>query len=163
MANIETHIQESNMGPFIQLFELNDGTNIFRFTNGTDASGGFISFDGNDYTPLPCELRDVLVSTTQPTRPTLVFSQLNKFLFSALASGDIVGSTLKRTRTFLEDLATPSEILPVEVFIVSAVRSLNKVEAVLQLASATDINQNTLPRNRLYQSQFPGLRGLSSI
>lgn len=163
MANIETHIQAHSLGPFVQLFELDDGTNLFFFTNSTDAGGGSITFDGNTYTPIPCELTGVAVSTTQPTRPTLTFSQLNKFLFSALATGDIVGSTLKRTRTFLDGIDTPSETLPVDLYIVSAVRSLNKAQAILQLANATEINQATLPRNRLYTTQFPGLRGLSSI
>lgn len=158
-----SHTQKQQLGPFIELFTLDDGATLFHFTPQTDGSGGSLVFNGDTYTPLPCEISGISETSTKPSTATLTISQLNKYMFSAIATGDVVGAKLTRIRTFEELLSSPTETLPTQIFTVRAVSRLNKLMAVFQLSSVLELNKTTLPARLCYSDEYPGLRGLTSV
>lgn len=156
-----SHIQQSSLGPFIQLFELNTDSQIFYFTPMTAADGSEVVYDGNHYVSLPVQIDGINRTSTQPARPTLRISQLNKFMFLAIASGDILGSTLVRRRTFQALLGSSSETLAVDRWVVMQINSLNKAECEFQLGSMFEKNTIKLPRKIVLQHEYPGIRTLA--
>lgn len=163
--SIETHIQKENVGPYIELFKLDtsvNGGSVYFFTPNND-NGTPITWDGDVYNDVACRIDGISYSYAEPSTPTLNITMINKFMYSAIITGDVVGATLTRNRTFQELLATPAERLPPDIFLIKAIASLNKRECVLALGSIIDKNTVKLPRKLVLQDEFPGIRSVATL
>lgn len=158
--SIESHIQQSSLGPFIELYELETDGNIYYFTPNNNG-GANLQWNGNTYTPLPVELRDVRQSGDEPARPVLALSNVNKFLLAGIIAGDIIGSTLTRRRTFQQLLNDPGEQLATDTYFVMQILSMSKLLVELQLGSPVDKNNIKLPRKLVLPDDYPGIKNLS--
>ncbi len=121
MSSLQPDIQQEinklqNTSGYVELFKLDAsafGGPIYLFTNQQAADGGYVSFGGIAYTPIPIYAQgfDVTSTGTQP-KPTLTISNVNKTLLAAVVGmGDLVGAKVTRIRTyekFLDDGATPN-------------------------------------------------------
>ncbi len=151
---IESHVQNSSLGKFITLFQLdltNLGGEISYFTAGP-LDGAAVLFDGNSYVPLPIQADGFEWSGkgSLPT-PKIKLANINGLLVSTIIQySDLVGGTLTRIRTFDRFLDTgaepdPTAIFPIDVYRVERKSNQNKVFVEWELSASLDQEGVMLP------------------
>lgn len=168
---IEAEIQKLNPSAYIELFEVDLtalGDTIYRFHAGTNGLTQPIVWQGNTYSPWPCQASGFDYNTSgQIPRPKITLSNVNGAItILVLALNDCVGGKVTRKRTLAKFLdaanfsggnpsADPDAHLPDEVYYIDrkAVESKSVVE--FELTAAFDVSGVQLPRRQIIQNLCP--------
>ncbi len=139
------------------------GGGVFRFTASAFESAP-VSFGGETYAPTPIETSgwEMTSQGTMP-RPTVKVANVNGLLSSVISeTGDMVGATFRRIRTFrrfldgMED-ADPGAHFPIDVYRVERKSNQNRVYIEWTLAAAMDQQGRKLPGRQVTRRDFPGV------
>lgn len=147
-------VQTFDPGKIVTLFQLDAtilGGPIYYFTSCT-VDGGFISWNGDDYTPIDIEAEGFEWNGqgVLPT-PKIRISNINKVASAAVIEfGDLLGSVLTRIRTFEQFLdgqvdADPTAIFPLDIYKVERKTAHNKAFVEWELSAAIDQEGRRLP------------------
>lgn len=151
---IESDVQKSYPGDFIELFDLDAsafGGGVHRFVRDTD-SGQPVLWQGNLYMPLAFEA-DGFEMNGQGSlpRPKLRASHLNTTLMALVAEhDDLLGTVVTRWRTFTRYLdngpdANPDIHFPPDVYVIDQKTGQDNVSIEWELAAAMDQEGRKLP------------------
>ena len=154
MSDIAQESQSFSPDDMVVLFELDAttiGGSILRFTSSAWEDKE-IKFDDNTYSPVPVEAEGFEWNGrgTFPT-PTLRVSNVNKVASAAVIDyEDLLGATVKRTRTFRQFLddgtsPDPTATFPIDIYKVERKTAHNKVFIEWELSSAIDQEGRRLP------------------
>lgn len=154
MTQISALLQDMSPGNLIELFQLDTssvGGNVYYFFQGANGEEP-ITFGGIDYQPVDCEFEGMEVNGTSalPT-PTVRIANaggLPQILINTY--GDLVGSRVKRIRTFkryLDDGAEPDTgaILGPDIFRIERKSGENPVFIEWELSAAADQQGMMIP------------------
>ena len=127
------------------------GEAVFHFTPGL-INGAIIRYQGIDYQPFPIQMTgwELTSQGTQP-RPKVAVSNVGGRIVDVIARADsLVGSTLRRTRTFTKfldngDSPDPDAHWPVQSFIVDRKSQHNKMVVEWELANPLDARNIKIP------------------
>lgn len=168
MTALTVAVNKPALSAYVELYILDCSTiggGVFRFTPMTNENAQQVVYDGASYTPLPIKTEGwEWTSNGAPPRPTLVVSNVNKFLQGAVQTlGDIVGAKLTRIRTFKQFLdgqpgADVNARYPDDVYLIEQKLSHNKNEISWLLSSVVDRPNLRLPRRQVLRDKdFPGV------
>lgn len=153
----------------ITLFEL-DATpigrpDILRWTEGPNAEGDPVIWQGENYAPFPIEAQGFAAASSGALpRPTLTASNIGGLLGQFLRSiGDGLGARLTRRRTLVKYLdaanfpdgnpgANPAAHLPDDVYYVARRVSEDPIAIQFETAAAFDVQGVMLPRRQVIAS-----------
>lgn len=154
MSDIAQESQSFSPDDLVVLFELDAtalGGSVLRFTSSAWETQSIV-FDTNTYVPVPIEAEGFEWNGRgQFPTPTLRISNVNKVASAVVIDfDDLLGATVKRTRTFrqfLDDGATPdtTAIFPIDVYKVERKTAHNKVFIEWELSSAIDQEGKRIP------------------
>lgn len=165
-ANIGRAVQTSAPGGFIELFEIDftpidptAGTLYFLPTKEDDHGVGTVMWQGNEYIPLPIDISGVSVSGRGALpRPVIRASNvLGTMSLVYRTFGTLGGAILTKWTTFeqyLDNGATPdpNAHLPVDIWYLDRVVSLNRREIQVECRSLLDFNRQQLPARQMLRS-----------
>lgn len=160
MPSINEDIQLLDVGSgYIELYQLdctNIGGTVYYFTNTRPVANESISFNGQEYMPLPIATSGFeRKQDGSQDRPILQVSNINKVLLGAIVQlGDIVGAKLTRLRTlskYLDSGATPNGAmtLPPDVYYVAKKTSQDATLVQFDLCTALERFYVKLPRRQV--------------
>lgn len=153
-------------GARVELFVLdatNIGGDITRFHAGTNALGGPVKWQGEDYQPLPIEATGFEINGrgTLP-RPKLRVANIGGAITALLLQfGDLRQAKVLRKRTMVKYLdaanfpggvnptADPSQHLQDDVYVIDRKAAENKTLVEFELAAATDLPGVMLPGRQI--------------
>ena len=152
---LATSIQQAEIGAFVELFTLDVtslGAGILYWTPSRPSADKPVTWRGETYTSVDIQADgfDLTAGGTLP-RPRLTIGNADNLVGSLLSQyGDVLGCTVTRTRTLYEYLddqlgADPDAAWPVDIYRVERKVSQNKMQVVLELATATDQAGVTMP------------------
>jgi lambda family phage minor tail protein L len=160
------NVRELEMSGWVELYQLditelnNDVPLIVYFCNFTNGSGGKVSFDSQEYDPIPVSASGFQVSGEGPLpSPTLSVSNIGSVLVPLIIQfDDLLGAKLTRIRTLrkhLDDGSDPDPTLKdVGGWIVER-KTLQTSEVISwELKSKIDVKNKRLP-GRTIQSSCP--------
>jgi lambda family phage minor tail protein L len=153
---IQEHIQKSNLGALVTLFQL-DLTGFgdmvyYLYAGDQDAVSQNILFGGHSYLPLPLQTSgwETTGEGTLP-RPTVTIANINS-LWTALvtANKDLLGAPLTRIRTFDKFLdggsnPDPTATLPIDQYILTRKTKHNRTQITWELSASMDQAGTMLP------------------
>ncbi len=158
---IEDDIQQLDIGKIVTLFVVDTrpigGTDILRFTPSVNFDqSALVRFDGNDYSPIPCEATGFEYNGRGPIpTPTLTISNALGFLSAAVIEfSDLIGAVVQRIRVFdkyIGNVPNP-ESLPIDHFTIEQKTAQNKVFVEFQLSSILDQEGVKIPRRQILRS-----------
>jgi len=163
---ITKRLQLSAPGAKIELFDLdftpvNSGIGVLRWYPGSaeDSPLGTISWRGNLYEPHPVEIDEIDVSGAGSLpRPKIKVSNVKGDITTLIRNvGSIGGAILTRWQTFTDYLdgqpdANPNGYLPLDVFILDRIVTLNKQVVEVECRSVLDFEREQLPAREMLQS-----------
>jgi lambda family phage minor tail protein L len=135
------------------------GGSVYYFSNTVNEDGSAISFGGQVYTHLPCQMTGMEISGDgKPTQPTFTVATLGGPVAALILQyNDLRGAVVTRTHTlgkyldFLPDGTTANGAadgtakMPTSLFIISQKVSANRTGAEFQLVSPIDTEGARLP------------------
>jgi lambda family phage minor tail protein L len=148
----------------VELFELDTtiypGGSVLRFHAGINGLSAYVTFNGQQYVPLPIEAEGFEWSGSGPLpRPTVRVANVTGLMGAAVREmEDLIGCKLTRRRTFVKYLdavnfeggvnptADPSAEFTKDVFYVNRKASENKFMIEFELASMLDVQGVKLPK-----------------
>lgn len=155
-------------GAMIEMFELEVGANVYRFSNQTNESGGDIVWQGQTYTRMPIEANGFEFSTQgKLPRPTIRISNVTQFIGGIVRNNDdLVGCKVTRRRTFAKFIdsvnfvggnptADATAELPVDIYYVERKVSENKIMIEWELATSLDLSGVMLPARQIMANLCP--------
>ncbi len=168
--NIKKDIQELYTDPFVELIiiEISDDLTLYFCSsidtvyNDEDSPGQTkqlqknVIFDGNTYISLPLKFSGVQKrSTGTLPRPSVEISNIGNVI-GVVADG-IVGSTLKRIRTFEKYLdgkpeANPNAHFPIEYYYINSKSSHDNTTVVFELSSFLDKEGVRVPKRTVVRN-----------
>ncbi len=127
-----------------------------RFCNFAAAGGVPLSFDGQEYTPIPILGAEFgLNISNADEQPRLEIADVAKVVSAILADFDdeLGGAVIYRTRVFTDNLDTgfdpdPSAAFPTQRYIVEN-HSTNSIQYTFYLGTVFDVARLQVPRRRL--------------
>lgn len=161
MSNLALNQDAAKLTPsaIIELYVL-DATAIggafLRFIAGTGANNLPVSWQGNEYTPLPVEVKGFeFTSSGAPPRPSVSFGNIGG-QFSALCINydDLIGAKFIRKRTSAVYLdgqpgADPTKYLPDDIFFIEQKTNENKFAVSFSLGTSLDLDDGSLPKRKI--------------
>lgn len=157
-----TKLDPSSILVFFVLDASSIGGGFFRFYSGTATMNQVIVWQGNEYTPLPMEARGFeYKGTGSPPRPSIVLGNIGGAISSlCLNYDDLIGARLIRKRTyarFLDGMATadPTQQFPDDIFSVERKAQETKLTVELELATALDVDDVSIPRRQYLANLCP--------
>ena len=147
-----------------------DTPHIIYLTNNAPS----VTFDSNTYIFTPIEISGVASSVSGGnSRPQLNIGVIGNrdedgalipspIVTAILSTGDLVGATVRRFRTFeqyLDKNTEGSESYQEEVWKISQITSLTRTHVSFSLISEIDSPDSRLGRKVMLQNEFPGLLG----
>jgi len=173
---IAVEANKLNPDTYLELFDFdasvildkngNPGTISYYTNTPTGGNMSPITWKGNNYYPLPFELRNVdnRGDGTAPNRPTISISNVNQFLLAAILSlGDLIGMRITRWRTFLrytDNGSTPNSLMhyPTDEWIITKKMAHNNTGIQFEMSNPLDRPGLRLPRKQILKDQgFPGV------
>ena len=166
---LATEIQSLSPTAVVELFVVDLtslGDSVYRFHAGTNALQAAVVWQGQTYTPFPCQATGFDLSTNgQLPRPKLVLSNvLGTITALILATKDCVGGKVTRKRTLVKFLdavnfaggvnatADATAFFPDDLYIIDRKVSETKTVVEFELAAAFDIAGVQLPRRQIIQN-----------
>lgn len=167
---IASDIQKAEAGSIVELFELDLNTiginEHYYFHNGVNALGDDVVFNGITYTRFPIEAEGFERSgASKQARPIVRVANIDGLIgATARANGDLVKVKFIRRRTFLKYLdavnfaggvnptADPNAALDDEIWYIDRKSSENKIFVEWELASALDLDGQSLPKRQCIQN-----------
>jgi lambda family phage minor tail protein L len=174
MAEIAIKKEGNKLSPdtYIELYDFDPtaiGGSIRYITNtssgGTDPTNN-IFWKGHNYLPFPLEVTgyDNKSDGTALGRVTMTISNVHKSLIAGvLALGDLVGTKVTRTRTFLKftdagSEPNPDAHYPIEIYYITRKIMQNRASLQFELSNVLDRQEIRLPRRQVLKDQgFPGV------
>ena len=151
-------IYYANPTEYIELFKLdltqnNGGVPLFvYFCNSVNPDGSAISYQSQEYIPIPCQATGYDVTSAGPaSNPTLSIKNINAVFSPYLVQyDDCQDALVTRIKTFRRYLDGQSEagspnILGFDVHRISSLKGHNGIQITFELSSAIDIQQVTIP------------------
>lgn len=173
VPSIASEVQNLSPSAIVELFDLDTtmypGGSIFRFHAGTNNLGGYVTWAGNQYVPMPVEADgfEWRGSGALP-RPRIRVANVTGLLGAAIREmSDLIGCKVTRRRTFLKYLDAvnfPGGVNPTadqtaefarDVFFVNRKSSESKVLVEFELASLLDVQGIKLPRRVVVPNVCP--------
>lgn len=170
---IAADIQQLELPAVVELFELDlsplGEVDIYRFHDGTNALGAYITWQGETYTAFPIAASGFDASTNgQLPRPKLQVSNVNGSITALLlAFNDLCGAKLTRHRTlskYLDAVNFPGGVNPTadpdaafasDVFFIDRKAAETNEVVEFELAAAFDVSGVQLPRRIVVQNLCP--------
>lgn len=166
---LATEIQSLSPTAVVELFVVDLtalGDSLYRFHAGTNALQTAVVWQGQTYTPFPCQATGFDMSTNgQLPRPKLVLSNvLGTITALILATKDCVGGKVTRKRTLVKFLdavnfaggvnatADSNAFFPDDLYVIDRKVSETKTVVEFELAAAFDIAGVQLPRRQIIQN-----------
>ena len=160
---INTDVQKLEPGSLIELLEADltafDGEVLYFHGY---ASGGTITWTGQEYSAWPVKAEGFERTGAQPARPRLTIGNVNGAISSlCLLYDDLVGAIITRRRTFRKYLdavnfegginpdADPDEEFPPEIWFVDRKSNETPEGVEFELASALEFNNAQLPARQI--------------
>jgi lambda family phage minor tail protein L len=159
---INADIQHQSVSPEVELFELTDfdkdqPNEVFRF-----CGLGTVSWQGQEYTGMPCEGSGFEVSSQSFPRPKLTIGNFpipgTGLLLTAISAqyNDFIGATITRHRTlekYLDGLPTANPLEQFDTSVWKIEQKLNDDEEALQWElSFLGLENVQLPRRRFFSN-----------
>ena len=144
----------------IELFELelNSVTTLY-FHPGFDSALGEISYDGEDYIPLPVMMDGIDVSSDGASkRPTLTIANVTN-VFKAALNGegfsfeDLIGKKVTRRQTLESYLDNANYEMPKRTYVIDRVASENSTLVTFDLTAPFDVSGVRIP-NRVVLGKY---------
>lgn len=171
-AALTTDIQSLSPTAVITLFVVDLtalGGGVYRFHAGTNNLETAVVWQGQTYTPFPCQASGFDMSTNgQLPRPKLTLSNVMGTITSLiLLYGDCVGGKVTRKRTLAKFLdavnfpsginatADPNAYFPDDIFVIDQKTAETKTAVEFDLAAAFDLTGVQLPRRQIIQNLCP--------
>lgn len=164
-----------NPDTYLELFEFDAtsiGSSVFRYTN-TPVDGTPIVWKGYNYYPFPFEMTNLerRADGSATARPTLSFSAVpndngatNLLLNAVRAAGDLIGTIVRRYRTFYKftdngSSANSTMHFPMDQWIVIRKIAESKNGIQLELSHPLDRPGLKLPRKQILTDPTPKMPG----
>jgi len=163
---IATDTQQTALPALIELFSIDLSTTgqtstIHRFQPSSTAT---ISFGGNTYSWIPCEITGVAISSTTQATPTLAVSNVKMdYLASMVNFDDFLGAQLTYIKTFANQVngQGSGERFSTRTYDIVALSAETKTSISFQLGTILDRDSLKLPARRATSDIIPGI-GLSN-
>jgi lambda family phage minor tail protein L len=171
---IQSEIQSLSPSALIELFVLDstmiEGGVITRFHSGTNQTLAPITWQGEEYMPLPIESEGFdLDGQGNLPRPKVRVANVQGLFSSIVAdTDDLIGCRVTRKRTFARYLdainfpdgnpdADPDQYLPDELWFIDRKTSEDRYFIEWELASAFDLEGVKIPLRQVIQNYCPWL------
>lgn len=164
--SIREDIQKLEPGALVEMYQLDVGTESYRFHSGVNSLNGDVVWRGDTYFRFPIEADgfEWKSSGTLP-RPKLKVANITGLVGALVRqSNDLVGCRFVRRRTMAKYLdainfpggvnpsADPVSALPDEIFSIDRKSGENAVVIEFELAAAMDVQGTRLPRRQIVQN-----------
>ena len=151
---VEDFQKQSPESELIHLFELelNSSSTVY-FHDGTNASLGNVTFDGNTYLAIPVQAQGFKLSAGgKNPRPTFIFGNIEN-VFSGAVSTDfdsLLGKKITRRTTLNKYLSSdPAVEFPKQVFFIDRIKSRDKVSVSFECATPYDLEGLKIPHRQI--------------